>query len=105
MAKQPCAPVPVTADAFVPLTAQHFARRVEIQEDGAAPQGLIVEWPDGAIEQYPADQQPIVLSEPSGNAVGALIGVPSYSAGVIATQYCQVKSMGNATTVRVTEIN
>jgi hypothetical protein len=105
------APIAVTGAAFVALTAKTFARGVAIQEDGTgAAAGLIVLWPNGNTDEYPPTQQPIIIGNIVPNGVGPLVGSPAgwnglSAANCPATVYCQVKSMGAATAVRVSETN
>jgi hypothetical protein len=113
MARQVQAPIAVnaTGGAYTNITAATYSRYVEIAEDGSgAAAGLTVKWPNGNVVNYPPSAQPIKIGNPGGGA-GPLVGQPgqptSYPGGVAApaTIYCQIKSMGAATVVRVSEDN
>lgn len=105
--------IAVTSAAYVSILALTFARGVSIQEDGSlggAFSGLQVLWPNGSVSYYPPTEQPIIIGNIVPNGVGPLVGKPAgwngLSAGNCpATVYCQVKSMGANTTVRVAETN
>lgn len=103
----------LTSGANVAIEAQTYARKVRIEEDESGPPaGIVLTWPDGTVAEYSASQQPVVLENPGGGA-GPLLGVPasqpanqSYvGAGVNATTYCQAKSIGATSVLRVTEEN
>lgn len=113
MARQVQAPIAInaTSGAYVTISAAAYARAVEISEDGSGDgAGLTVKWPNGNVVNYPPAQQPIKIANPGGGA-GGFVGVPSQptnfpgGTGPAATVYCQIKSMGAATAVRVTEDN
>jgi hypothetical protein len=106
MGLQVQAPIAVTSAAQVPLTAQAFARYVEIAEDGSgSAAGLKVTWPNGNISEYTPAMQPIKIGTVDGS--GPLVGVPANynGGGGAATQYCTVESLGANTTVRISEFN
>jgi hypothetical protein len=102
----------VTSAAYVPITAQTFARYAEIAEDGTgSAAGLIVEFPDGSVGQWLPGQEPIKFQNPGGGA-GGFVGTPAQPGAnfavvipVPASVYCQVKSAGAATVVRLFEVN
>ena len=99
---------PVTSSANVALAAKIFASYVEIAEDGSgAAAGLVVTWPNGSVVIYTPAMQPIVIGDKTHIGRGPLVGVPANYSGTInavpATPYCQVKSMGVDTKVRVSE--
>jgi hypothetical protein len=103
--------VNATGGAYTNIFAGAFSRYVEIAEDGSgSAAGLTVKWPNGNVDNYPPGAQPIKIGNPGGGA-GGLVGVPAqptnFPGGVApaATLYCQIKSMGAATVVRVTEDN
>lgn len=111
MAKKVTIYAGVTNAAYVAITAHSFTRRAKIYEDGSgAAAGLVVQFPDGTVAEYPPSQQPILFDNPGGGA-GAFVGVPAQASnypggtGPAATQYCQVKSMGANTAVRLEEDN
>jgi hypothetical protein len=103
--------IAVTNGAYVSITAKTFARGVAIQEDGStAGAGLQVLWPNGTVSEYPPSQQPIIIGNIVPNGVGPLVGTPAgwnglSAANCPATVYCQIKSMGANTNVRVSETN
>lgn len=104
-------PLAVTSGANTPVVAKTFARYVEIEEDGAAaPAGIVITWPNGAVTTHTPAQQPVVLGN-KGGALGAptspAIGVPANynGGGGPATVYCSVKSVGATGAVRVSEWN
>jgi hypothetical protein len=109
MAVQVQAPIAVTSAAYVSLTAKTFARGVAIVEDSSGSSaGLQVLWPNGNVDYYQPSQQPIIIGNIVPNGVGPLVGVPAAWNGIAstpATVYCQVKSMGAATEVRISETN
>jgi hypothetical protein len=111
MGLQVQAPIAVTSAAYVPLTAKTFARGAAIAEDSSgSAAGLQVLWPNGNVDYYQPSQQPIIIGNIVPNGVGPLVGSPAgwnglSAANCPATVYCQVKSMGAATTVRVSETN
>jgi hypothetical protein len=113
VARQVQAPIAInaTGGAYTAITAKAFSRYTEIAEDGSgSAAGLTVQWPNGNVDNYPPSAQPIKIGNPGGGA-GSLVGQPgqptNFPGGVAvpATQYCQIKSMGAATAVRVTEDN
>ena len=96
----------VTSGAQVAITANTFARYVEIAEDGSgAAAGLKVTWPNGSVSEYTPAMQPIKIGTQDGS--GPLVGSPSNYNGMggSATQYCTVESLGATTVVRVSETN
>ena len=98
----------VTSGANVAITAKIFASYVEIAEDDSATAvGLIVTWPNGSVSEYSPTKQPIKIGDATHIGRGPLVGVPANYSGatnaVPATPYCQVKSMGANTNVRVSE--
>jgi len=107
------APIAVTSAAYVQLSASTFARAVSIAEDATGTAaGLIVKWPNGNVVEYTPAMQPIVIGNPGGGGA-PLVGAPACGPAVssyvganpAATNYCQVKSMGATTAVRVSETN
>lgn len=99
---------PVTSGANVALTAKIFASYVEIAEDGSgAAAGLVVTWPNGSVVNYTPAMQPITIGDKTHIGRGPLVGVPANYSGTInavpATPYCQVKSLGADTKVRISE--
>lgn len=108
---QPPIAVNAAGGAYVPLTAKTFARGVSIEEDSSGIQaGLQVLWPNGSVDYYQPEQQPIIIGNIVPNGVGPFVGNPAgwnglSAANCPATIYCQVKSMGAATAVRISETN
>jgi hypothetical protein len=97
---------PVTSGANVALTAKIFASYVEIAEDGSgAAAGLVVTFPNGSVVNYTPAMQPIKIGDTTHIGRGPFIGVPANynGGGGAATPYCQVKSMGADTKVRISE--
>jgi hypothetical protein len=96
----------VSSGTNVPITANIFASYVEIAEDDSAtPVGLIVTWPNGSVSEYAPSRQPITIGDKYHIGRGPFEGVPANYNGAkgSATQYCQVKSAGANTNVRVSE--
>ena len=96
----------VTSGTPVALTAETFARYVEIAEDGSgAAAGLVVKWPNGNTATYTPSMQPIKIGTLDGS--GPAVGVPANYNGMggAATQYCTVESVAATTIVRVSETN
>ena len=111
MARQDQAPIAVTSATYVPITAKAFSRYTEIAEDASVPAaGLLVLWPNGNVDNYAPADQPIKIGNPGGGA-GPFVGVPAQASsfpggvGPAATVYCNIKSMGANTAVRVSENN
>lgn len=99
--------------AQVSLLATTFSREVEIAEDNATPQGIVITLPSGKTINVPYSEQPFVFGNKQGSLGGGwgiLIGRPADTNGgqcaIPATTYCQVRSMtATATSVSVTERN